>query len=724
MYIKRLTATFGRLENETLELEPGLNIIQAPNEGGKSTWTAFLRVMLYGLNTRDRSAGADKRKYLPWSGSPMQGTMDLACNRGDVTVLRRTARANSPMGSFSAVYTGTGTAAEGLSSADCCEALTGVPLEVFERSAYIRQSGIAVDQSAALERRIAALITTGEEDTSYSDAADRLKKQLTRRRYNKSGILPQLELEIAQLQHTRQETESLRAQLAQAQGRERELTDLRGRLQEQLASHEAADAAEKAAEVRQAQKAYEEAGAKLERLKKAAALLPSEEELEALMSRISALEAAQSGENNFAKNVFDSETRLAAAQAALKAHPLGQYTPNQAEQLPLEEEPRPTGRAALPLAAISISAALAAAIALGGGGWLGAAAAGLGLFGLILLAGSTALRKKQQVWDARHENLAEERQSLLEEHHILYSDARSAEAALQGAKAARDSARSSCRAQWEEIRRSLQSMGAAADDLPSTRAAVRAGLETHRTISRARHETETAQLRWQMLKSSAPAAPEETPTRPAAAKADLLRQDLAAGEELVLLRRHIHTGQGRLQVLGDSSQISAQLAQLEEKHSRIQQEYDAIAMAMDALQEANSRMQSRFSPALGEKSANFFTKLTKGKYNKVLLDRDMNPSAQEAGQFMPRETALLSQGAADQLYLAVRLAICEMVLPAEDPCPILLDDALVTFDDERCAAALEVLAELGRKRQILLFTCQSREAALLKRGTDHHIITL
>ena len=65
-----------------------------------------------------------------------------------------------------------------------------------------------------------------------------------------------------------------------------------------------------------------------------------------------------------------------------------------------------------------------------------------------------------------------------------------------------------------------------------------------------------------------------------------------------------------------------------------------------------------------------------------------------------------------------------MVLPAEDPCPILLDDALVTFDDERCAAALEVLAELGRKRQILLFTCQSREATLLKGGTDHHIITL
>ena len=43
MQIKRLAATFGRLENETLDLEPGLNVIEAPNEAGKSTWTAFLR---------------------------------------------------------------------------------------------------------------------------------------------------------------------------------------------------------------------------------------------------------------------------------------------------------------------------------------------------------------------------------------------------------------------------------------------------------------------------------------------------------------------------------------------------------------------------------------------------------------------------------------------------------------------------------------------------------
>ena len=78
MQIRSLNATFGRLERRTLELSPGLNIIEAPNEAGKSTLTAFLRVMLYGLPTRERGAAADKNLYAPWSGSAMQGRLELA----------------------------------------------------------------------------------------------------------------------------------------------------------------------------------------------------------------------------------------------------------------------------------------------------------------------------------------------------------------------------------------------------------------------------------------------------------------------------------------------------------------------------------------------------------------------------------------------------------------------------------------------------------------------
>ena len=109
MKIKRMTATFGYLDHAVLEPGEGFNLIHAPNEGGKSTWCAFLRAMLYGIDTRDRDRKghlADKNRYQPWSGVPMEGELVLEWQDRDIT-LRRGPRGNTPFGTFSAVYTGT-----------------------------------------------------------------------------------------------------------------------------------------------------------------------------------------------------------------------------------------------------------------------------------------------------------------------------------------------------------------------------------------------------------------------------------------------------------------------------------------------------------------------------------------------------------------------------------------------------------------------------------------
>ena len=97
MQFRRLDATFGKLEHTALSFSDGLNIIEAPNESGKSTLLAFLRAMLYGLSTRERGAMADKNRYAPWSLAPMRGTLELSCRAGSITIQRDTARVNSPM---------------------------------------------------------------------------------------------------------------------------------------------------------------------------------------------------------------------------------------------------------------------------------------------------------------------------------------------------------------------------------------------------------------------------------------------------------------------------------------------------------------------------------------------------------------------------------------------------------------------------------------------------
>lgn len=66
MKIYSMTATFGKLSHETLTLKPGLNVIEAPNEWGKSTWCAFILAMLYGIDTCKPSEPPHQR------GSPWQ----------------------------------------------------------------------------------------------------------------------------------------------------------------------------------------------------------------------------------------------------------------------------------------------------------------------------------------------------------------------------------------------------------------------------------------------------------------------------------------------------------------------------------------------------------------------------------------------------------------------------------------------------------------------------
>ena len=133
MKIYSMTATFGKLNNQTLTLQPGLNVISAPNEWGKSTWCAFLVNMLYGLETRvktTKTSIADKDRYAPWSGSPMSGRIDLHWNGRDITIERWT-KGRTPMGEFRAYETQSGITVPELTATTCGEMLLGVERSVL-----------------------------------------------------------------------------------------------------------------------------------------------------------------------------------------------------------------------------------------------------------------------------------------------------------------------------------------------------------------------------------------------------------------------------------------------------------------------------------------------------------------------------------------------------------------------------------------------------------------
>ena len=734
MIWRKLNATFGKLENRTLVLEEGLNFIHAPNESGKSTWCAFLRTMLYGFPARSRGALADKNRYAPWSGSPMQGSMEIEQDGQRLTISRRTARANSPMGAFSAAYTDTATPVEGLTAANCGEVLLGIPREVFERSAFIRQAGIPIDQDAELERRIAALITTGEEDTSFSQSYERLKKQLNSRRYNKSGQLPQLEGEIAALEETLRQAEALqreaRSQEALIPQLESQEQQLSAALDRALAEQALLDSRRAQAEARNL---YSQAKAQLAqqrqettRLAQAAAALPSRERLIELKSAVGSITVNELSRRQLEGQLSQRRQAEAEARQALAPYAVfaGSSAPEaqqkaQRDSAEWQRWTRSGRRWPLCLAAALACLALATlAVGLLQLPWAGAA---LGAGGLVLLVVSLLCRRNRQragqlaaPYSARS---AEDFSALARSYTTLYEiwDARRQEADTVQRRL-EDLADNIQRAR-AKLLEELRPFAPGTEELPAAAEAVDRALRHLRALEDARAALDRLEAKCEALAAALPPEPASAASSaPSGQDVPALRARLSAlRQQLTEARQTLAACQGQLRSLGDFADLQAQLEERQALHTQRQEEYDAIALAMEVLSQANTALQNRFSPALGEKAAGIFTKLTRGKYNKVLLDRELAASALESGSSVPREALVLSQGAADQLYLAVRLAICDMVLPKEKAIPLVLDDALTSFDDDRCAAALDYLMELSRERQILLFSCQEREGAYLRR---------
>lgn len=630
MRIKKLTATFGALDNAVLEPGPGLTVITAPNEAGKSTWAAFWRAMLYGVSTREQNkAGflADKTRYLPWSGAPMSGEAQLEWQGKEIT-LRRAPTKTNPFGGFQAVNTASGDPAPGLTAANAGEQLAGVGKEVYLRSAFVGQGGAAIGASQELEARIAALATSGEEDVAYSAVERTLKDWRNRRRLNRSnGLIPQMEEERSRLEASLREMAGARRRKGSA---EQELERLEAKREELQADLEIWARIEK----HELNRRYGEAYLEWEKAKEAV----PEEVSHPVFGTMTGEEAwALAQEKQKEREAAEEENRRLAAQR---------------ERL---EEKRWGSRGwMLRFAAFSVI-------------WLVGMLVNFivntptpgPLAALLLTLICTAVFWMR--WKRALRQLDELPQvSQPDETDWLGQAAEYRETLAKGAQA---------KAAEAAARRRVDDLAAQGGQLFDT------------------------------LEMLYP---------PAQSKAATAAQLSAMERELAWVRGELARADGALSQMGDPEGAEDRKSELDKQLAQRLEEYDALSTALEALSAANDQLRQRFSPALNQKAGELFAALTGGRWDRLALARDFSAQAAREGEALPRSALALSAGTIDQLYLAVRLAVC--VLTAPDA-PILLDDALSAFDDGRMERALTLLKELGEERQILLFSCHSREAA-------------
>ena len=721
MEIQEMRATFGKLQDQTLSLQPGLNCIYAPNESGKSTWSHFLRIMLYGLSTRDRGALADKNRFAPWSGAPMRGQLQVMDSSGaQLTLSRDTRRANAPMGHFTCTYTGTADPVPGIDGQNAGETLLGVPREVFERSAFIRQSALAVDSDAELERRIAALITTGDEDVSYTQVRDRLKKQLNRRRSNRTtGQIPALEREIDALTRQQANRNDLTEQAETARAQLESLNRQVEELQAQQALWQQRQRMEDIRRYRQAQTDADEAERKAAQLlAQSKGALPPDDALNRMEGQCAALQTSQTALRQAQETAQAHRSAADDAAARCAAHPL---SPNDeaACRAKLDAITAP----AVPSPLLTIVGIL---LILGGA----AGAIFLKLYFLIFalvgvaLTAMGLLRRKNAI--AAQAKAEADRAALtaqLADYLPLLQQQQEAARRSQEAAATAAGLAAAQQQQLLTLLSALQPYAPAVGDLTGAQATLVQLRQQRAALSAARQAARDAAMRRDLLAQHLPEGP--LPDPDISLPHPLLSREETAVRlpQLTTLqqsaRSRLDTLTGQLRSLDSAEDLDAQLRQKKQQLADLQGEYDALALAMTVLDEANATLQNRFSPALGARAAEIFSRITAGRYQKVLLSRDFTLETDTEGA--QRSVQLLSQGAADQLYLAVRLAICDLVLPQDKHVPLILDDAFLSFDDDRLHAALDYLLQEGEKRQILLFTCQKRESAYL---SGHKNVTL
>ena len=635
MIIRNLRASFGKLENETLKLHDGLNVIYAPNESGKSTWCAFIRAMLYGVDSSERERRGylpDKLRYAPWSGAPMEGSMELRADRSDITLTRRTRAKGAPMREFSAVYTGTSIPVEGMDGQNAGELLTGVSRDVFCRSAFIEQGTVAVSGSPELEKRITAIVSTGEEQTSYTEADEQLRDWQRKRRFHRKGALPALE---GQMDKTRMRLQELRNAAGELES-----------LEEQLAARQQ-DCVRLEAEMTESRKQQRRRA--LDDLSRGRQLLRQSSE-----AHDQALDALSQSREKLTESVFGGQ----------KPQDL---EPQLQADLDRLDDLKAKGNAAAPvwpaLLLFVLAVGCAALYGVWESLWLLLPSAAALIAGVVLTLRLMAARRAAEA--ARSE-----RRQLLKKYRARSED--------------------EIRAHWETYQGLL---------FDATQAEQRE-LDSRELYEQARQDL-------QELEDEAIAALDFSGGDSEAAQ--LGRELAAARDEAERMSARISSLTGRLSVLGDPLVLASDLEQMESSHAELQSEYDALTLAIETLKAADTELQSRFSPALGRLASEYMAQVTGGRYADVLIDRDFSARARTQGDSVARESEYLSAGTLDLMYLAVRLAVCELAMPAGEPCPLIIDDALVNLDETRLDQAMQLLREIAKNRQVILFTCRKTE---------------
>ncbi len=176
----------------------------------------------------------------------------------------------------------------------------------------------------------------------------------------------------------------------------------------------------------------------------------------------------------------------------------------------------------------------------------------------------------------------------------------------------------------------------------------------------------------------------------------------------------------------DVGAAEAKLGEALREHERMLQLRDVLAKAEEHLQAAVDNAYRTLAPQISEKVSDPVSQVTNGRYRRVLVDPADLSVRLETASGERRDSRHVSRGTTEQVYLALRVVLAEVLSTGREKCPLLLDDPTVHADSDRKATILEFLLEVANDRQVILFSQEQQvlDWAHSRKDAGVHLIEL
>lgn len=757
--------SFGGLKNYSIDFSEGFNCIYGENENGKTTILSFIKMMFYG-NERGSSQISKniRKKYTPWDGSPMAGSIEFEEN-GKKYRLEREFRASNSTDKITLIDLDLGEKQS--VDGNIGEKLIGLSAAAFERSIFIGQFGFPDSDAAAeseINARLSNMVSTGEEKVSFEEVNTRLQKA----RYaiiSKSGKSGKYEENMqnftnlgARLTEAKacalkfnegkkevsahkgetalliKKAEELKIKLSKEQdirnaAKLKEYLDTKAQLDEVRNSLKLSDgtpADEKyMRNIQFCISKIQEAERKLEAKQNEAAIV--EKQLNAMLS------TPEDGESPDKLNSEISELKGKQSSVDKKK------TEAEKRLFTLEEKrsmPKNFKKSVNPIFVLlgGLLLVLCAILIFLDSLIPGLVFAGVGIiFGILGFVIKPVDKKKMDIYDEEITTLKDTINSYLSHSEELNDQIFNKKSRLEALKLALTSNSSIIEEQrrqlkdyQDEINTIIEEKTAAQEVL--MRELERIGVTQLKDANNMLEKLEASSQTQKELKQQLTFLSRDLGGISYEAAAEKLKEISASGGDLSENFQQLkeqYEGllsditNRRAEEASTESELKAFLSNKDNPEA-LEKEIKSLAnlldsqkkfcesadIAMEVLAESFSELRRNFGSKLETLSAEIFARLTGDKYESMTVSKSFGINVQQKDIPLSRETDYLSSGTVDQAYLSLRLAISEL-LSENKSLPLFLDDSLAQYDDKRCEIAINFLKEYSAKGQIIMFTCHN-----------------